>query len=297
MEPGSDAQERKARKRAQNRLNQRARRERIKKENEERDGPGKRPYRVDRWRVGTSANINEEPESASNKDVTSSAEAEGELLFRQRVIPRKSGNNSNLVISVDHRLIHLISYNVCRGFMANKNMMRLFAQFVMAFDFPILQPKSKTYCGIAVVQPLDRDLPLPSHLEPTQLQMTSPHPCWIDVLPFPGLRDNLIREQLNYDHIQLLEDMVGDFVYILPPAVPSPACVEPPPEKLQGEYQPKEDAGMILWGEPHLSESWEASPSFLAKWSWLIGDCKDLVRVSNNWRRSRGEQPMSVRAC
>ncbi|KAF9771878.1 hypothetical protein IL306_010438 [Fusarium sp. DS 682] len=298
MEIGSDAQERKARKRAQNRLNQRARRERIKRENEERNGPGKRPYRVDRWRVGTVASEQQQPKTVSNKNTRFSTEAYEveELPSQQITVGNKAGANSSLAISVDHQLIHLINYNVCRGFLTNKSMIRLFAQYIIAFDFPTLLPLSKTQCDIAVVRPLDKDLPLPSHLEPTQLQMNSPHPCWVDALPFPDLRDNLIRKQLNYDHMQFLEDMVGDFVYILPPAVPSPACITPPPEKLKGEYRPK-DAGMILWGEPHLSESWEVSLSFLIKWSWLIGECKDLVRVSNNWRQSRGEQPIPLCAC
>jgi hypothetical protein len=267
--------------------------ERIRRDNEEKNGPGKRPYRVDRWRIGTSANNDEELNTASNKDMTLSREEHERFQSQRLVTTNEFGSNTNVVISNDHRLLHLIGYNVCRGFITNKRMMKLLAQFIVAFDFPTLQPQSKTYCGIAVVRPLDQDhLPLPTRLEPTQLQMNSPHPCWIDILPFPELRDNLIQKQLTYDHVQFLEDLIGDFVYILSPAVPSPACVTPLPKKLEHEYRPKEDAGMILWGEPHLSESWEVTPSFLARWSWLIGECKDLVQVSNNWRRSRGEQPL-----
>ncbi|KAF5697622.1 hypothetical protein FMUND_15341 [Fusarium mundagurra] len=296
METTHTDQERKARKRAQNRLNQRARRERLRRENEDRNGPGKRPYRVDRWRIGTDANNEEEPKSASTKNMELPREEE-EPPSQQIIISDQPSSNLAVVIPVDHRLLHLISYNVCRGMMTNKTMMRLFAEFIIAFDFPTLEPQSKSYCDIAVVRPIDREhLPLPTRLEPTQIQMTSPHPCWIDIFPFPELRDNLIRKQFIYDHIQFLEDLVGDFVYILPPAVPSTRCIVPPFKKLSGGNQPKENAGMILWGEPHLSESWEVTPSFLAKWSWLIGECKDLVHVSNNWRQSRGDQPLrSVR--
>ncbi|KAF5555864.1 hypothetical protein FMEXI_1331 [Fusarium mexicanum] len=283
METANNDQERKAR-------------ERLRRENEERNVPGKRPYRVDRWRIGTDANSEEEPQTFSAKNMGLPSE-EKEPPSQQLIIANQSSSNSGVVISVDHRLLHLISYNVCRGMMTNKKMMRLFAEFIVAFDFPTLEPQSKTYCDIAVVRPIDREyLPLPTRLEPTQIQMTSPHPCWIDIFPFPELRDNLIRKQLVYDHIQFLEDLVGDFVYILPPAVPSARCIVPPFKKPEGGNQPKENAGMILWGEPHLSESWEVTPSFLAKWSWLIGECKDLVHVSNNWRQSRGDQPLrSVR--
>ncbi|KAF4961510.1 hypothetical protein FGADI_134 [Fusarium gaditjirri] len=292
MESADNDQHRKARKRAQNRLNQRARRERLRRENEDSNRTGKRPYRVDRWRIGTDAKTEEEPKTASAQDIALSRE-EQDSPYQQLIIANQSRYNSGVVISVDHRLLHLISYNVCRGMITNNKIMRLFAEFMMEFDFPTLEPQSKTYCDIAVVRPLDREhLPLPTRLEPTQIQMTLPHPCWMDILPFPDLRDTLIRKQLIYDHIQFLEDLVGDFVYKLPPAVPSPRCVTPPPSKLDGVYQPKESAGMILWGEPYLSESWEVTPSFLAKWSWLIGECKDLVQVSNNWRRSRGDRPL-----
>ncbi|KAF4439913.1 hypothetical protein FACUT_3875 [Fusarium acutatum] len=289
METANNDQDRKARKRAQNRLNQRARRERLRRENEDRNGPGKRPYRVDRWRIGTDANNEEEPKTASTKNMELPRGEESPS--QQIIISDQPSSNLAVVIPVDHRLLHLISYNVCRGMMTNKKMLRLLAEFITAFDFPTLEPQSKTYCDIAVVRSIDREhLPLPTRLEPTQIQMTSPHPCWIDIFPFPELRDNLIRKQLIYDHIQFLEDLVGDFVYILPPAVPSARCIVPPFKKLEGGNQPKENAGMILWGEPHLSASWEVTPSFLAKWSWLIGECKDLVHVSNNWRRSRGDQ-------
>ncbi|KAF5559850.1 hypothetical protein FNAPI_4557 [Fusarium napiforme] len=296
METTTNDQERKARKRAQNRLNQRARRERLRIENEERNGPGKRPYRVDRWRIGTDANNEEEPKTASTKIMELPREEE-QPQSQQIITADQPSSNLAVVIPVDHRLLHLISYNVCRGMMTNKKMMRLFAEFIIAFDFPTLEPQSKTYCDIAVVRSIDREhLPLPTRLEPTQVQMTSPHPCWIDIFPFPELRDNLIRKQLIYDHIQFLEDLVGDYVYILPPAVPSTRCIVPQFTSLKGGNLPKENAGMILWGEPHLSESWEVTPSFLAKWSWLIGECKDLVHVSNNWRQSRGDQPLrSVR--
>ncbi|VTT66474.1 unnamed protein product [Fusarium fujikuroi] len=205
METADHDQERKAR-------------DRLRRENEDRNGPGKRPYRVDRWRIGIDANNEEEPKTGSTKNMAPSKEEE-ESPSQQIVIANQSNYNSGVVISVDHRLLHLISYNVCRGMMTNKKMMRLFAEFIIAFDFPTLEPQSKTYCDIAVVRSIDREhLPLPTRLEPTHTQMTSPHPCWIDIFPFPELRDNLIRKQLIYDHIQFLEDLVGDYVYILPPA-------------------------------------------------------------------------------
>ena len=33
---------------------------------------------------------------------------------------------------------------------------------------------------------------VPETLQPTPLQLTTPHPIWIDRLPFPRMRDNMI---------------------------------------------------------------------------------------------------------
>lgn len=202
-------------------------------------------------------------------------------------------NSCSPPLPVDHALLHLIAYNVCRGFAANKRMLRTFAKFVEAFDFPILQPEKKTYCEIVTVRPRDRPALIPHRLEPTQLQMNAPHPHWIDTLPFPDIRDNLIRKQLIFDHVQFLEDIVGDFVYVLPPAVPHETSTRPA-RKMQDDYIPNYNPGLILWGEPHLRDSWEVTPRFLARWTWLVGDCKDLIEVSNKQRLGRGERPLPV---
>ncbi|CAG7561880.1 unnamed protein product [Fusarium equiseti] len=238
------AQERKDRKRTQNRLNQQARKiwERMRKEAEKSLQPGERPYQIDRWRLGTAdtanaaqepaklstdAHISEKCSIVSNEDgKTSSSEVEEvEEVFSQALA---RGHKLGCSISPDHSLIHLIGHNV------------------------------------SLVRPVDQRWALPARLEPTELQMHSPHPTWMDILPFPDLRDNLIRNQRNFDHLQFMEGLVGDFAYIVPPDVPKQA-----PEE-QGDYWPKQDTGLILWGEPHLSESWEVTPSFLARWSWAI---------------------------
>jgi len=269
----------------------------MRKEAEKSLQPGKRPYQVDRWRLGTAdtANAVQEPAKlstdayisekcsiVSNEDgKTSSSEVEEvEEVFSQALA---RGHKLGCSISPDHSLIHLIGHNVCRGFMANKHMMYLMDSFVTTSSFPTLCSDSMLLCQVSLVRPVDQRWALPARLEPTELQMHSPHPTWMDILPFPDLRDNLIRNQRNFDHLQFMEGLVGDFAYIVPPDVPKQA-----PEE-QGDYWPKQDTGLILWGEPHLSESWEVTPSFLARWSWAIGECTDLVRSSNTWRQRRGE--------
>ncbi|KAL4728711.1 hypothetical protein ACLX1H_003110 [Fusarium chlamydosporum] len=187
------AQERKDRKRAQNRFNQRARRDRMRIETQKGLQPGKRPYRVDRWRLGTAdtadaaqklaklstdAYLDEKCSIISNEDgKTPSSQVEEVEDVSSQALARV--HKLGCSISPDHSLIHLIGHN-------------------------------------------------------------------------------------------FVESLVGDFVYIVPPDVPKQTAEE------QGDYRPKEDTGLILWGEPHLSESWEATPRFLARWSWVIGECTDL---------------------
>ncbi|PYH52360.1 uncharacterized protein BO96DRAFT_469387 [Aspergillus niger CBS 101883] len=52
--------------------------------------------------------------------------------------------------------------------------------------------------------------------------------------------------------------------------------------------------GLIVWGEPYDMQNWEATPGFLAKWSWAVDGCHDLVECSNRWRRMRGEEPIRL---
>lgn len=41
-------------------------------------------------------------------------------------------------------------------------------------------------------------------------------------------------------------------------------------------------------------KSWEATPGFLAKWTWIVEGCEELVEISNYWRMKRGEEPMRL---
>jgi hypothetical protein len=55
-----------------------------------------------------------------------------------------------------------------------------------------------------------------------------------------------------------------------------------------------ERKGLIVWGEPYDMRSWEATPGFLAKWSWAVEGCDDLIQSSNRWRQMRGEEPIRL---
>ncbi|KAM0428865.1 hypothetical protein ACHAPT_006665 [Fusarium lateritium] len=97
---------------------------------------------------------------------------------------------------------------------------------------------------------------LPSTLIPTELQKTIPHPPFVDVIPFPGVRDRLLRSLAVIDLEKLTVDLTG------------------------GAFK--------VWGSvPWDGTSWEVSEEFAKKWWFLVDE--QLLRATNFWRRQRLE--------
>lgn len=102
-------------------------------------------------------------------------------------------------------------------------------------------------------------------------------------------------------------DLVGDIINSMPAAcvksikprpttTSRPLLMKLPPTMSISDTDEDEVTsgrkGLIVWGEPHDTQSWEATPGFLAKWAWVVEGCEQLVETSNRWRMSRGEEPM-----
>ncbi|KAH7166460.1 hypothetical protein EDB81DRAFT_713027 [Dactylonectria macrodidyma] len=297
------AEERKERKRFQNRLNQRARRQRVK----DREADTTKLFWVERWRLGedSSPSTQKPPHVVnSSEDIANDGQA---LRLAERPpsqhptkisgtpnrapppLQPASTHGADLSLPADHALIRLITHNVCRGLVENKSILRLMASFINAVHNPPLPPDVAAGCSTVVLRTTHQTIP--TGLLPTQLQMNSPHPSWMDILPFPEIRNNLIRGQYMFNHRSFLEDLVGDLIYIMPPRDPDQEGLMPTTcPRMNQRSQPTHNGnGLILWGEPYLKESWEASPQFLAKWAWAVEGCRDLVDVSNGWRTTRGE--------
>ncbi|RSL67064.1 hypothetical protein CEP53_003192 [Fusarium sp. AF-6] len=97
---------------------------------------------------------------------------------------------------------------------------------------------------------------IPSALIPTELQKTIPHPPFVDVIPFPGVRDRLLRSLAVINLEKLTIDLAG------------------------GAFK--------VWGSvPWDGTSWEVSEEFAKKWWFLIDG--ELLRATNFWRRQRLE--------
>lgn len=199
-------------------------------------------------------------------------------------------------LPTDHLLLHLISQDVCRGLAINKSLLRLDGRFINALSVLPLRHDIVTPCGLlGVFRPADHQT-IPPWLQPTQLQMNSPHATWIDALPFPGLRDILIRRQRYFNHIHFLEDLIGDIVHTVPVyETGRGGNTRSSTTQVDAHISPNGN-GLILWGEPYLKESWEVTPHFLSRWTWLAEGCAELVSVSNRRRTARGEDPLDL-AC
>jgi hypothetical protein len=111
-------------------------------------------------------------------------------------------------------------------------------------------------------------LALPPALRPTQIQFQVPHHPWIDKLPFPAMRQNLIGAGDTYDDSALCGDLVGLF---------SPGTG---------------GTGIIVWGEPWDINGWEVTEQFLEYWGWTVKGCWELFESTNRWRAKRDERPL-----
>ncbi|KAL3462102.1 hypothetical protein BJX64DRAFT_259626 [Aspergillus heterothallicus] len=116
---------------------------------------------------------------------------------------------------------------------------------------------------------------LPPALRPTAIQLSVPHHPWLDLIPFPTLRDNLILLGDDLDDARLCHDMSGRG---------TPVVSE---EKRLSDSAG--ETGVIVWRDPWDPSGWEVTESFLRRWAWTLTGCWDVFVAANRWRKVRGE--------
>ncbi|KAF2111391.1 hypothetical protein BDV96DRAFT_649952 [Lophiotrema nucula] len=163
-------------------------------------------------------------------------------------------------LSPDHYLLTLVQYNVLRAVITNLQLCSLLSHLPSecraALNIPTPPPPST----------------IPPSFAPTHTQSSVPHPSWIDTVPCPQLRDNLILTQGRWDEDELCGDMCG------------------------GLYEGYDDVvqrGLLVWDEPWRVGSWEVSTGFVEKWGWLLKGCTEMERSTNLWREGRGEDKLN----
>ncbi|KAL8965140.1 MAG: hypothetical protein Q9183_004008 [Haloplaca sp. 2 TL-2023] len=107
------------------------------------------------------------------------------------------------------------------------------------------------------------------------------HHPYIDILPFPTLRKNLIIHQEEIDEDGFFHDMLTGIVCWGGAGI--------------GRKDRQESTGYASTGTPWDVRSWEARLWFLKKyWTLLGGEDGELVRQSEWWRNMRGDDTLYI---
>jgi hypothetical protein len=157
-------------------------------------------------------------------------------------------------------LPHLIQFNFAKALMENTRILGLTSEGLhddAISPFNVAGPWKHDYVAA-----------LPPGLQPTVVQRTIPHHPWLDLLPIPQMRDNLISAGESYNETQLCLDLKG-----------------------YGSVHTGQ-TGIIIWKDPWDPTGWEVSESFAHSWGWVIQGCWDLFRYTNSWRAQRNEKPL-----
>lgn len=158
------------------------------------------------------------------------------------------------------QLLTLIQFNVFRAFLNNTVSMGFTMEWLESAD--AISP----FCFASSIQMSSL---CPASLQPTSRQVAVSHHPWIDLLPVPTMRENLLCALENdWDDTDLCRDLV-EF------------CQEP-----------KELVGLIIWGEPWDPSGWEITEGFLKKWAWVVKDCIELFKSTDHWREMRGDKKL-----
>ncbi|VUC25155.1 unnamed protein product [Clonostachys rosea] len=162
-------------------------------------------------------------------------------------------------------LFNLTQFNVMRALFMN--------MAAIGYD-PSLFTETSGKVSDTIISPLctpGATLPaslMADHLGPTLLQLTVKHHPWIDLWPFPTMRDNILSCGEEYDDTELCLDLVENY------------C------------GPSGMSGFRVWGDPWHPRNWEISEEFLIKWGWVVAGCSEMLIATDYWRERRGEQTL-----
>ncbi|ETS79956.1 hypothetical protein PFICI_07485 [Pestalotiopsis fici W106-1] len=160
-------------------------------------------------------------------------------------------------------VLTLIQFNVFRALLSNTQS--------LGWDFQWLECEEPDSPWTAAVNNEDATSTYsscPLSLQPTDMQRKVRHHPWIDLWPIPKMRDNLLLAAGLYDEDELCNVL------------------------LEFKDIPNEQSGLLVWGEPWDSASWEVSATFVRHWAWAIQGCDELQASTNRWRIARGEKPL-----
>lgn len=114
---------------------------------------------------------------------------------------------------------------------------------------------------------------LPKNLQPTKTQLSLAHHPILDIIPWPSVRDKLIR------------------MYNLPPNFWPRHPDDGSECSLIRLVYDMEAGGVRVWGaDPASEESWEIEESLFAAWWWALD--RKILLATNRRRTGRGQRPL-----
>ena len=145
--------------------------------------------------------------------------------------------------TVDNHFIVLQSSNTFAAFVRISEMLDLACMQEPSDNFNIRTP----ICN------------LPQAIAPTSQQQLIPHKPYVDMLPWPSLRDRLLKSLSVINESEFVMDLVS----------------------------------LKVWGiTPWDPMGWEFAPEFVRKWWFLMDD--GILHSTNFWRAQQGEEPLTL---
>ncbi|TFB03656.1 hypothetical protein CCMA1212_004249 [Trichoderma ghanense] len=117
---------------------------------------------------------------------------------------------------------------------------------------------------------------LPAAWKPTASQLLVPHHPLLDFLPWPQVRDRMIS------------------IFSMPEAMRPPHAAGPLAlVNFAYDFEDNAEGVRVYGGDPYDASSWEVGQVLFERW-WFIFD-RDVIEVSNRWRRLRGAPPLVLK--
>ncbi len=200
--------------------------------------------------------------SRSRAVTVSSAHVSSEQFVASQLEQWANHNSCGQPSPFADQLLVLEKFNVFRALLSNSFTLGFATEAHMKDDAlsPFFLKPSESHWNFS----------LPVALRPTKLQRRVPHHPWIDLLPFPRMRDNLLLAGLTFDDMELCGDLVGMF----------------------STPRGNGNAGLVVWGSAWSPNEWEITSEFLKRWSWTVEGCWELSESTNRWRARRGDMPL-----
>ncbi|TKA80311.1 hypothetical protein B0A55_02217 [Friedmanniomyces simplex] len=150
----------------------------------------------------------------------------------------------------------------------NRNLMQAALQNTAALGIDA----SALQTGALVYTPRPSSRTLATSLVPVELQYRVAHDSIIDVIPCARLRHNILHA-IAHGQIN---------------AAAFTKCIRRS-GAMEQSNEGWQRSGLVVWNCPEYVGSWELSETFIRRWAPLLQGCEDLLAATNTWRSKRGE--------